>query len=164
MEKIDVQKEIMVHIGSYVRDRSEGKYNDYVTYDGDINTTYNSYINLKTDKVYNIDKEECEEFEENHTIIKMPVSIYNFDSYLSNYMYLRTWYLSQLETRKEECVIKELTRVSKLKYIKLYLACHNYKLEAKEFKYAKDGFVEKFCLSEEDSEILQLTRRENEQK
>ena len=66
----------------------------------------------------------------------MPVSANSFDSYLSNYMYLRTWYLRQLETREEECVTRELTGVSKLKYIKLYLACHNYDLKTRKIKYS----------------------------
>lgn len=165
MEKIKEnikQKEIMIYMGSYVRDRNEGKYNNYVTYDEDVNVTYNSYINLKSDRVHNVEKDKCAEFEKEYTIIKMPVSANNFDLYLSNYMYLRTWYLSQLETREEECVTRELTKISKLKYIKLYIACHNYELKARKIQCAKDGFIEKFCLSEEDREILQLSRKENE--
>lgn len=156
MEKIDDQKEIMVYMGSYVRDRSEGKYNDYVTYDSDSNITYNSYINLKSNRVYNIDKDEREGFERENIVIKMPVSVNSFDSYLSNYMNLRKWYLGQLEIRKEECITKELTRVS------IYLTCHSY--EQKDFKHARNGFIEKFCLSEEDRQVLQLSRKEREQK
>lgn len=107
--EINKNKNIMVYMGSYIKDRSEGKYNDVITYDGDIKANYKSYINIQTGYVCNIDIEDCTEFENKNFIIKMQGVIdNNFDSYLVNYTNIKNWYLKQLETRSEEDVIEEL--------------------------------------------------------
>lgn len=108
-------KKIMVYMGSYIKDRSEGKYNDHVTYDGDCNADYKSYMDLETGEVHNIDMDEIarfenkiEKFDNKNIIIKMPIVSNSYDSYLSSYMKLRKWYLEEIKTHGKEEVIEEL--------------------------------------------------------
>lgn len=99
---------VMIYMGTYIRDRKEGKYNDYFTYDGNPNADYKSYINLRTEEVYNMDLDGCNKFESQHIIIRIPVISNSYDSYLSNYMKIRKWFLEQLKVRKEEDIIEEI--------------------------------------------------------
>lgn len=109
-EVINKDKNIMVYMGSYIKDRNEGKYNDVITYDGDSRANYKSYMNLKTGEVLNIGIKKCSEFEKVNFIIKIPVNSNSFDSYLVNYTNLKNWYLKQLEIRSEEEVTEELMK------------------------------------------------------
>lgn len=99
---------VMIYMGTYIKDRKEGKYNDYVTYDGNPKADYKSYINLRTGEVCNISIDKCSDFEIKNFILDMPVKVYSFDSYLSNYTNLRSWFLEQLKVRKEEDIIEEI--------------------------------------------------------
>ncbi|MBP3635639.1 MAG: hypothetical protein J6J17_04235 [Bacilli bacterium] len=108
LEELEKNLKIIVYMGPYIKDRREGKYNDYVTYEGNPSADYKSYINLKTGDVYNIDLDKCKKFEKENFIITMPVISNSYDSYLLNYTNLKKWFLEQLKTRNEKDVIEEL--------------------------------------------------------
>lgn len=99
---------IMVYMGPYIKKRSDGNYNDHVTYEENLNADYKSYIDLKTGEVYNLSLNNCQEFERRYTILKPPVISNSYDSYLSNYMKIKTWFSKQIDNGREEEAIEEL--------------------------------------------------------
>ena len=107
------EKQVLVYMGTYVKDRKEGKYNDYVTYEENPEATYKSYINLKTGEIHNIEIAKVENFINNYEIIDIPVNIYNFDSYLANYNYVRDLYLNELSSNSLEKAIENIIKLNK---------------------------------------------------
>lgn len=118
------EKQVLVYMGTYVKDRKEGKYNDYVTYEENPEATYKSYINLKTGEIYNIEISKVEMFIDSYEIINIPVDIHNFDAYLSNYNYVRNLYLNESNNNSLEKVVEKIIEsnntndeIKKLKFI-----------------------------------------------
>lgn len=107
------EKQVLVYMGTYVKDRKEGKYNDYVTYEENPEATYKSYINLKTGEIHNIEIAKVENFINNYEIIDIPVDAYNFDSYLANYNYVRDLYLNELSSNSLEKAIENIIKLNK---------------------------------------------------
>lgn len=107
------EKQVLVYMGTYVKDRKEGKYNDYVTYEENPEATYKSYINLKTGEIHNVEIDKVENFINNYEIIDIPINAYNFDSYLTNYNYVRDLYLNELSSNSNEDAIKKIIELNK---------------------------------------------------
>lgn len=109
-EEVNKDKKIMVYMGPYIRDRAEGKYNDYVIYDENPKIDYKSYADLRNGDIHNIDLDESAEFERKNIILYIPSIGANYDSYLVNSLEIRKWFNEQLKTRNEGDVINELRR------------------------------------------------------
>lgn len=108
-EETEKKMNVMIYMGPYLKRREYGTYNDCVTDEQDLNADYKSYINLKTGDVYNIDFDRCKEFEMKNIILRPLIIFNNYDTYLSHYMEILTYFHEQTKSgREEEEVIKEL--------------------------------------------------------
>lgn len=161
---------IMVYMGTYIYEVPD----KYLTYDNDPDAMYKSYMDLETEKVYSILIDECKNFEERNIVIYIPVSICTANEYSENYFTLRRWFLLQLVNNHQEIVIGQLRKLNDIKYKNLYLATHkypeielsvrkpatikNFDVESFVENYPENGFIENFCLSEEERRLVRLYR------
>lgn len=99
---------IMVYMGSYIAKNSKKQNNDCITYDGDPDTSYKSYMDLETTEWYCIDKDKCLEFEKEYIALYLPISEYTVKEYSQKYIKLQKWFRTQLINRSQSDVIGEL--------------------------------------------------------
>ena len=166
---------IMVYMGSYINNVEDQK--DYMTYERDPDTNYKSYMDLETTEWYNIDKDECLEFEKEHLTLYLPITDYTAEEYSKKYFELQKWFKVQLIHRSQSDVIEELIEKYERKYKDIYPSFHkidtiasftsllgnpiNLPIEEYVKKHPKDGFIENYCLSNEELMRVRLYRRQN---
>ena len=162
---------ILVFMGSH---EGNDPVTSSITYDGDPNTTYKAYLDLETEEAYNIPIANCEEFEKEHLVLYFPVCDYCYLEYEAGYSKLLRWFRAELMVRSQQDIILELQQSSRVQYDKLYSECH--KLSPKQLdtngnvkiidmpidefvkRHPENGFVEKFCLSDEEKRRVKLYR------
>lgn len=168
-----ISNNIMVYMGTYIYDFGD----DCLTYDNDPKGTYKAYIDLETRDAYNILIDDCEEFETRNLAIYIPVSSISSHEYTKNYFMLRKWYLLQLLSNHQEIVIDQLKKLNEIKYKRLYLATHNnptielnvntpsskndFDVESFVSIFPENGFIEKFCLTDEERKLVRIHRKNN---
>ena len=157
---------IMVFMGSYIKKSSEEQEDDYMTYERDPDTSYKSYMDLETTEWYNIDKDKCLEFEKEYLTVYLPISEYTEEEYYKKYIKLKKWFRTQLIHRSQSDVIKELQEKYEIKYKNLYPYFHRIDtitdLPIEEYvkRHPADGFVENYCLSNEEHMRVKLYRKQ----
>jgi len=170
---------IMIYMGSYVYNTVLNENNDYLTYDEDREVSYKAYMDLETMQAYNILLDDCEEFEEMNLTIYIPVKEYTSHEYTKNYFDIRNWFLKQLIVKEQDEVIEDLKKIKDDKYKTLFMASHTYKfrsiakkmgmvdeLDIEDFinNHSEGGFVEKFCLTEDEQRRVRTYRKNNQKK
>ena len=156
---------IMVYMGSFIKNRSEKQY-DYMTYERDPDTSYKAYMDLETTKWYNIDKDKCLDFETEYLTLYLPVSEYTAEEYYKRYIELQKWFRAQLIHRSQSDVIKELQEKYERKYKNLYPYFQridtivNLPIEEYVRKHPKEGFIENYCLTNEEHMRVKLYRKQ----
>ena len=153
---------IMVFMGSYIKNNSS----DYLTYERDPDTSYKIYIDLETMNLYIIDKEKCLEFENKFITLYLPISEYTIDEYYQKYIELQNWFKIQLMYRSQSDVIKELQEKYEKKYKNIYPYFQridtliDLSIEDYVKTHPTDGFIENYCLSQEESMRVRLYRKQ----
>lgn len=161
---------IMVYMGSYIANHSEEENNDYITYESDPDTSYKLYMDLETMECYKIDKDTCLEFELKYLTLYLPVSEYTADEYYKKYFELQQWFNEQLIHRSQSDVIKEIQEKYERKYKKLYPSFHRIDMitglpiEGYVQTHSADGFIENYCLSDEEYKRVRLYRKQRTEK
>ena len=156
---------IMIFMGSYIKNDSGEQNDDYMTYETNPDTSYRSYMDLETEQWYDIDKEKLLEFENQYLTLYLPVSKYTKEEYSKKYIELQKWFKIQIIHRSQSDVIKELQKKYEQQYKNLHLTTHikidKIRIEEHIKQHPEDGYIEKFCLSQEEEKIVKLYRRQN---
>lgn len=157
---------IMIFMGSYIKNDS-GKQNvDYMTYERDPDTSYRLYMDLETTECYNIDKDECLEFETEYLTLYLPVSEYTAKEYYKKYIELQKWFKTQLIHHSQPNVIKELQEKYERKNKNIYPyfqridTIAHLPIEDYVKTHPEDGFIENYCLSHEEFMRVKLYRKQ----
>ena len=161
---------IMIFMGSYIKNDS-GKQNDnYMTYERNPDTTYRLYMDLETTNWYTIDKDKCLEFETEYLTLYLPISEYTEEEYYKKYIELQKWFKTQLIHRSQSDVIKELREKYERKYKNMYPyfqridTINNLPIEEYVKTHLANGFIENYCLSQEESMRVKLYRKQKSEK
>ena len=97
---------VVVFMGAYRVGKINNIEIESLTYEDDLNATFNRYIDIETSRTYKVPKAEVEDFEESHTVIKRPVKVNSFQVYLSHYNDVKNeFYQGVLENDPEEVVL-----------------------------------------------------------
>ena len=156
----------MIFMGSYIKNDSGEQNDDYITYERDPDTSYRSYMDLETTECYNIDKDKCLEFETEYLTLYLPISEYTEDEYYKKYIELQKWFRTQLIHNSQSEVIKVLQEKYEKKYKKIYPyfqridTIANLSIENYVKKHPSDGFIENYCLSQEQFMRVKLYRKQ----
>lgn len=76
---------IVVFMGAYKVNKINNIEVTSITYEDDLNASHYQFIDIETSQTYKVTKDELEEFEQTHTVIRRPVEAHNFQLYLKNY-------------------------------------------------------------------------------
>lgn len=153
---------IMIYMGSYIKK----DHTTYLTYERDPDTSYKSYKDLETTKVYHISKDECINFETEYLALYLPISEYSEEEYLERYLELQRWFKMQIIHASLSDVIDEMRKKYSRKYIELYPSFEKIEtigqLPIAEYvkNYPTEGFIETYCLSKEESMRVKLYRKQ----
>ena len=135
---------IMIFMGSYIRSNSKEPCVNYMTYERDPDTNYRLYRDLETREWHGIDKGKCLEFETKYLTLYLPISEYTEEEYCKKYMELQRWF-------KHKSLYPYFQRIDTI----AKLPIDDY-IET----YPKDGFIENFCLSQEEAMRVKLYRKQ----
>ncbi len=161
---------IMIFMGSYIKNDSGKQNDDYMTYERDPATSYKTYMDLETMEWYNINKDECLEFETEYLTLYLPISEYTAEEYYKKYIELQKWFRNQLLHRSQHDVIKGLQKKYEKKYKNIYPyfqridAINNLPIEDYVKTHPADEFIENDCLSQEESMRVKLYRKQKSKK
>ena len=159
---------IMVYMGSYIWNRDAE-----ITYEDNPNATYKAYMDLESLDAYNITLDKVEEFEKNHITIYNPVDMPISHEYSRNFFKIRRWYLMELISKTPYEVINLLKKLVKFEQTKVltssdYSQIHlnaenpitveNFDPETFVLIYPANGYVEKYCLSNDQQKLVKLCR------
>ena len=155
---------IMIFMGSYIKNDSGEQNDDYMTYERDPDTSYRLYMDLETTECYNIDKDECLEFETEYLTLYLPISEYTAKEYYKKYIELQKWFRTQLIHRSQYDVIRGLQKKYERKSKKIYAYFQridkiaNMSIEEYVKMYPAYGF--NYCLSKEEAMRVELYRKQ----
>ena len=157
---------IMIFMGSYIKNDSREQNDEYMTYERDPNTTFRLYMDLETKKCFHVDKDKCQEFEAEHLALYLPISEYTEQEYYKKYIELQKWFKTQLIHHSQLDVIKELQEKYEKKYKKIYPYFHkidtidNLPIDDYVKTHSANGFIENYCLSQEEFMRVKLYRKQ----
>ncbi len=167
-ENMTDSNKIMVYMGSYIIDIATKE--PYITYERDPKTSYKSYKDLETTKIYNIDKDKCLKFEEKCLTLYLPISEYSQEEYYQRYINLQNWFKARLLYHSQSDVIEEMKKLYAREYSRLYPAFHSITkvadLPIDEYvtSHPAEGFIENMCLSKEEYMTVKLYIKQLEKK
>jgi len=163
---------IMVYMGTFIWDRVEKE--EYLTFDNDPDATYKAYMDLESLEAHNIALDKVSEFEQNYTTIYSPSKMFSSSDYSRNFFKIRHWYLMELITKTYAEVINTLKKLINSKHQDLllqerkYSEIHlypetptfdeNFNPETFTYIYPANGYIEKYCLTEEQQKLVKLCR------
>ncbi len=161
---------IMVFMGSYIENDSNEEIGDSITYERDPDTSYKSFLDLETGEWMNIERDKCLEFETEHITLYLPISEYTEEEYYKKYIELQKWFREQLIHHSQSYVIKKLQEKYEREYKKIY--CNFQRIDTiadlpiDEYvkTHSEDGFIENYCLNEEELMRVRLYRRQQSEK
>lgn len=87
---------------------------EYLTYEKDYSADFKLYIDIENGDIYKVKCEDSKKFEESNKVIKLPVTIYNYQEYYKNYNKVRNYFFSQLVKEPQEKVVKKLVNKNNL--------------------------------------------------
>ena len=98
---------LAVYMGSYIQEKTDYGNNSYLTYEGNPNTDYKSYIDIETDITYNIELDRCEEFESFFTVLHVSNS-YQQPELLKKVITIKNYFKKEIMERSQQDVVNEL--------------------------------------------------------
>lgn len=135
---------IVIYQGTYIKSTKKDGNSNYVTYDFDINGKYKVYIDLETEKIYNIDIDKCREFEDSHLTIYPLINAYSTFEYYSKFLEIKNYFNKELTIKTRNEVISDLIKKYGIKY-------NN---EEETFKkYIQDDLIEKSYVKEKQKRL-----------
>lgn len=99
---------IVVFMGAYKVSKINNIEVTSLTYEDDLKASYYQYIDIETSQTYKVPREELEEFNKTHVVIKRPVEAHNFQLYLKNYNDVKDEFYSGIIDKEPEAVILSL--------------------------------------------------------
>lgn len=161
--------QIMVYMGSYIKDSSKRDSYGELTYERDPDTSYKAYMDLETTEEYYIDRDKCLDFENEYLILYLPISEYTEKEYYQKYCKLQKWFRMELINRSQSDIILELQEKYEREHSTLYPSFHKmdtvFNLPIQEYvkTHHEEGFIENNCLSKEEYMCVKLYRKKMNQ-
>lgn len=100
---------VLCYMGAYKKEKTDKGYEHYLTFDSEYNYDYKKYIDVETDKIYDINKDNVKEFEENNIIIFPNVDICNMQEFNKAFLRIKKeFFLSLIHSGKKMTLKKIL--------------------------------------------------------
>jgi hypothetical protein len=100
---------VLCYVGSYKKEKTDKGYEHFLTFQDDLDYDYRKYIDVETDKIYDINKENVKEFEDNSIIIFPTVSICNMQEFNKAFLRIKKeFFLSLIHSGKKATLKKIL--------------------------------------------------------
>ena len=106
--------EILVYCGTYrVKKYSNGIAREYLTYETNLNATYNLYMDIETYEIYKVEMDKIYSFEEKYPVLRIPVKFNNYQEYLNNFESVRNKFLEELINSSQDKAVKKVLEYKK---------------------------------------------------
>lgn len=99
---------IVVFMGAYKVNKINNIEVTSITYEDDLNASHYQFIDIETSQTYKVTRDELEEFEQTHTVIRRPVEAHNFQLYLKNYNDVKDEFYTGILDSDPEAVVLAL--------------------------------------------------------
>ena len=104
--KEENSNQVLCYMGPFVREKTQTGYVNFPTYEGNYHYTYKKYIDIETEKIYDIERENVEEFESSHLIVYPKVIMNNLDEYLKGLNKAKACFFGELLTGSQSKALK----------------------------------------------------------
>ena len=100
---------VLCYIGSYKKEKTDKGYEHFLSFYSDYDYDYRKYIDIETDKIYDINKDSVKEFEEKYLIVFPNTEICNMQEYNKAFLRVKKeYYLSLIHNGKEKTLMRVL--------------------------------------------------------
>lgn len=87
---------VLCYMGSYKKEKTDKGYEHFLSFDDDYDYDYRKYIDVETDKIYDINRENVKEFEEYHFVVFPEISICNMQEFNKAFLRIKKEYFLSL--------------------------------------------------------------------
>ena len=110
---------LMVFMGSFYTNNLEVN-NDFITYERNPKANYRLYMDLETEDIIKVLKDNILKFEEENITLYLPILKYSKEEYCKSFKKLQNWFKEQIVNHPLEDVIKEIKSKYERKFKNIY--------------------------------------------
>ena len=100
---------VLCYIGSYKKEKTDKGYEHYLSFQDDFDYDYRKYIDVETDKIYDINRDNVQEFEENHLVVFPETKICNMQEFNKAFLRVKKEYFLSLIYNGKNKTLKKVS-------------------------------------------------------
>ncbi|MBQ3474932.1 MAG: hypothetical protein IJH20_02040 [Bacilli bacterium] len=100
---------VLCYMGSYKMEKTDKGFEQYLSFTDDYDYDYRKYIDVETDKIYDINRNNVKEFEEKNLIVFPVTSICNMQEFNKAFLRIKKEYFLSLIYNGKNKTLKKVT-------------------------------------------------------